>query len=167
MAGEVPMPPIKRPYAHYHVFAVAVFAFAVLSGLSACKTVDTSGIGPSPDSTSAGTATLRITNNLDVDPDSLRFFLFPGTATDFTTAANARLIGGVGMGATGVFTVPSGTWKLAYENGAHVLTAMRAEQTDEWVKSILAKDGDYSLILTSDNQNTIWDASFTTDPPLK
>lgn len=159
------MPPIKRPYARRHVLAIA--AFAILSGLSACKTVDLSGTGPTLDSTLTGTATLRITNNLDVDPDSLSFFLFPGTATDFTTAADARLIGGVGIGATGVFTVPAGTWKLAYENGAHVLTAMRAEQTDEWVKSILAKNGDYSLILTSDNQNTIWDASFTTDPPLK
>lgn len=161
------MPPIKRPCVHRFLFAFAALAFAVVGGLSACKTVDVSGTGPNTDSTSAGTATLRITNNIDVDPDSLSFFLFPGTATDFTTAANARLIGGVGTGATGIFTVPAGTWKLAYENGAHVLTAMRAVQTDEWVKSIFAKNGDYSLILTSDNQNTVWDASFTTDPPLK
>ena len=162
------MPPINRPCLRkrFLIFASSAFAFAVLSGLSACKTVDL-GTTPNPDSTATGTATLRITNRIDVDPDSLTFFLFPGTSTDFTTAANARLIGGVGIGATGVFTVPAGTWKLAYENGAKVLTAMRAVQTDEWVKAILEKNGDYSLILTSDNQNTVWDPSFTTDPPLK
>lgn len=164
------MPSINRSRAYRASLALAFAAavFSVSGGVSACKTVDLSDAdSTATPADSAGTATLRITNKIDVDPDSLTFFLFPGNSTDFTTAANARRIGGVGTGATGVFTVPSGTWKVAYENGAHVLTAMRAVQTDEWVKSILAKNGDYSLIVSSDNQNTVWDPTFTTDPSLK
>jgi len=162
------MPSINRSRAHRVSLALAFAAvFSVSGGLSACKTVDLSDVATTPPTDSTGTATLRITNKIDVDADSLTFYLYPGNSTDFTTAANARLIGGVGTGATGVFTVPSGSWKMAYENGAHVLTAMRAVQTDEWVKSIFEKKGDYSLIVTSDNQNTVWDPTFTTDPSLK
>jgi hypothetical protein len=145
----------------------AAVAFAALGGLSACKTVDLSNPAQDTTSAAAGTATLRITNNVSVDPDSLLFYLFPGTSSDFANAANARLIGGVGVGGTGVFTVPAGTWKLAFANQAHVMTAMRAVETDEWVKAILGKNGDYSLILTSDNQEVRWDPTFPTDPALK
>lgn len=161
------MPSIRRPREFRSIPASAVLAMLLCGGLSACKTVDLSDANVNPTPTdSTGTATLRITNKIDVDPDSLVFLLFPGNSTDFTTAANPRIIGGVGIGATGVFTVPAGTWKLAYENGAHVITAMRTVSSDEWVKSMLEKGGDYSLILTSDTQNIYWNPTFKTDPPL-
>ena len=141
--------------------------FAVCGGLSACKTVDLSDVNTNPTPTdSAATATLRITNKIDVDPDSLIFLMFPGASTDFATATNSQIIGGVGIGATGVFKVPAGSWKLAYKNSAQEITALRAGGADEWVTAIFEKGGDYSLILTSDTQTIYWNPTFKTDPPL-
>lgn len=139
-----------------------------LTSMTACEPVE---IGdPGKDSTSdttTGTSVLRITNNVTEDPDSLTFFLFQGNSTDFTNANKARRVGGVAVGGTGRFTVPAGTWKLAYENSARVLTAMRDLDSEEWVKAIFDKGGDYSLILTSEIKNTKWVPSFTTDPVMR
>lgn len=149
------------------LLAACASAAIGLSGLSGCKTVD---LGPSPSDSanaSAGTAVLRISNKLDQDPDSLVFYMFPGNATDFSNAAGARKVGGVDTGATGVFTVPAGTWKLAYSNRAGVVTPMRDVGSDDWLKAILAKGGDYSLILSTEGQDTKWVPTFETDPPMQ
>ncbi|MBW8889367.1 MAG: hypothetical protein JF616_16550 [Fibrobacteres bacterium] len=156
-----------RPLFRSAIAFAPLAIFAVFGGLTACKPVDLSDVNTTPTpKDSAATATLRITNKIDVDADSLVFLLFPGASTDFTTAANSQVIGGVGIGATGTFKVPAGTWKLAYENGAQEITALRAGGADEWVKAIFEKDGDYSLILTSDTHTIYWDPTFKTDPPL-
>lgn len=138
-------------------------------GLTACKTVDL-GDDTVPDTagqdSSAATATLRITNSIRLFSDSLDFRLYPASA-NASTASSGRLIGGVAVGKTGVFKVPAGTWKLAFSDQAHVFTEMRSLDTDDWVKSFLAKDGDYSLILSSDGQDIRWDPTFPTEPSMK
>jgi hypothetical protein len=150
------------------LFALAcAFGLSFAAALTACKTVDL-GDDTHTDTTSTdtATATLRITNGISLFPDSLDFFLFPPTA-DFSNAAGGRSVGGVGVGKTGVFKVPAGTWKLAFSDQARAMTAMRSLDTDEWVKSFLSKGGDYSLILSSDGQEVRWDPTFPTDPSLK
>jgi hypothetical protein len=146
-------------------FACAL-CLTVAGGLSACKTVDV-GDDTVQDTLPKDTAkaTLRITNSIRLFQDSLDFFLFPATA-DFSTASGGRAIGGVGVGKTGVFKVPAGIWKIAFSDQAGVMTAMRSLDTDDWVKSSFAKDGDYSLILTSDGQDIRWNPTFPTDPSL-
>lgn len=138
------------------------------ASLSGCKQVD---ISEPTDSTrtDTGTATLRISNNIAQDPDSLIFFRFAANAVDYTNASNALKIGGVGVNKTVVFTVPAGTWKLAYADRAGVLAPMKDENSggQEWLKSVLKKDGDYSLILSSDGNRTVWDPTFTTIPAIK
>lgn len=163
------MRPNTRPYASRFAFAALAggLCLSLSGGLSACKTVDLSDdTVQDTASKDTGTAVLRITNKLSLFPDSLDFYLYPGTAVDFTNAVGGRKIGGVGVGKTGTFKVPAGTWKLAFTDQANQATAMRSLSSDEWVKAGLAKDGDYSLILTSDGQDVRWDATFTTDPPL-
>jgi hypothetical protein len=71
------------------------------------------------------------------------------------------------MGRTRNFTVPAGIWKIAFANQAGELTAMRSLASDDWVKSAFAKDGDYSLILTSEGQDIRWDPTFATNPSLR
>jgi hypothetical protein len=141
---------------------------ALAGGLTACKTVDLSDDtvrDTLPKDTA--TAVLRITNNISLFSDSLDFLLFPGNASDFTNSAGGRKIGGVGVGRTRAFTVPAGIWKLGFTNQAGELTAMRSLASDDWVKSEFSKDGDYSLILSSEGQDIRWDPTFPTDPSLK
>lgn len=139
-----------------------------LTSMTACEPVDIDDPGKdSATDTTTGTSVLRITNSISEDPDSLTFFLFPGNSTDFSNANKARKVGGVAVNGTGRFTVPAGTWKLAYENSARALTAMRDLDSEEWVKCLFAKDGDYSLILTSEIKNTKWVPSFPTDPVMR
>jgi hypothetical protein len=163
------MRPNIRLYASRILLAslACALVLSLAGGLTACKTVDL-GDDAAQDSVAEDTATaiLRITNNIRLFSDSLDFYLFSAT-TEFSTAAGGRLIGGVGIGKTGVFKVPAGTWKLAFVDQAKVMTAMRSLDTDDWVKSILAKDADYSLILSSDGQDIRWDPTFPTDPSLK
>jgi len=160
----------NRPFRPFHplrlvpALAAGALSLAALGGLSACKTVDVSGAGT--DTTSQATvdsAVLRITNHLDVDPGTLTFYRFPGTATDFSNAANAEKIGSVTSDGSAVFKVPAGTWKLAYANRAGALTPMEDQASGEWLKAILEKDGDYSLIIASDGPDIRWDATFATD----
>ena len=157
------------PSARFRAACLAAFASAAigLSGLCGCKTVDLGSAPSDSTDTARGTAVLRITNKIEQDPDSLVFFQFPGNATDFSNAAGARRIGGVDTGATMAFTVPAGTWKLAYANRAGVVTPMRDLGSDDWLKALLAKGGDYSLILASDGQDIKWVPTFKTDPPMQ
>jgi hypothetical protein len=161
--------PWKCPPARILGLSACAISLVFLAGLGGCKTVDLEGAGPGPDTTDTlqGTAKLRITHKIDLEPDDLEFFLFPGDTPDFSNAANAKDIGSVAPSGTGVFTVPAGTWKLAFTNSTGVLTPMRDVETDEWVKAILEKDGDYSLILKSDGQDIQWDPTFETDPALQ
>jgi hypothetical protein len=138
---------------------------STLAGISGCKPLEADAV-PADTTAMSGTASLRITNNISDDPDSLVFFLFPGTATNFINAANARKVGGVDENATSEYTVPAGTWKLAYENSAGVLTAMRDLSSDEWVKSVFKKDGAYSLILANEGKDIKWNPSFQTIPDI-
>jgi hypothetical protein len=152
-------------------FALAALAgglcLSLAGGLTACKTVDLSDDTPQDTvSQDTGTAVLRITNRISLFSDSLVFYLYPGTAFDFTNAVGGRKIGGVGVGKTRAFTVPAGVWKLAFTDQAGQSTAMRSLASDDWVKSEFAKDGDYSLILTSEGQDIRWDPTFPTDPSL-
>ena len=135
------------PSARFRAACLAAFASAAigLSGLSGCKTVDLGSAPSDSTDTARGTAVLRITNKIEQDPDSLVFFQFPGNATDFSNAAGARRIGGVDTGATMAFTVPAGTWKLAYANRAGVVTPMRDLGSDDWLKALLAKGGETAV----------------------
>ena len=162
-----PLPVRFRP-----LLAAAVFAglcLALVPGvLSGCKTVDISEPMDTT-KTDTGTATLRISNNIAQDPDSLTFYRFVANAVDYTNAAKAVKIGGVAINKTGVFTVPSGTWKLAYADRAGTLSPMKDENSggQEWLKAIFTKNGDYSLIVSSDGNRTTWDPTFKTDPAIK
>jgi hypothetical protein len=72
----------------------------------------------------------------------------------------------VGEKSTGDFQVPAGTWKLAYENSAGVLSAMRDLGSEEWVKAVFNKSGKYTLILANEGIDVRWNASFQTIPAL-
>lgn len=155
-----------RPFRIIMAPAAMALSLSVLAGLSACKPVDLSNANADTTAqVAADSAVLRISNFIQLFPDSLDFFRFPGTAADFSTATDQRLVGGVGVGRTGVFKVPAGTWKFAYRDQAGVLTAMRGLDSDAWLKGVLSKNGDYSLILSSEGQNIRWTASFPTDTP--
>lgn len=167
MAHKTALPHSPLKALAWAAFAALWLAFS-LSGVSGCKTVEIDPAGTdSVDTTVTGSAIVRITNNVSEDPDSLTFFLFPGNATDFSNANKARRVGGVNTDGTGVFQVPAGTWKLAYENSAGALTAMRDLDSGDWVKSTLAKGGDFSLILTSEGKDVKWNPSFPTDPDIR
>lgn len=159
--------------AYMHLRALSGAAFAILwislslAGLTGCKPVEIDDPPADTTETVSGTAKLRITNTLSEDPDSLVFFLFPGNSIDFSNANKAQKVGGVGENGTGVFDVPAGNWKLAFENSAGSLTAMRDLDTGDWVKSILPKDGDFSLILTNEGSDIKWNPSFATDPDMR
>lgn len=151
--------------------ATAFTALCFVAGpatLSGCKKVD---ISESTDTTKTdtGTATLRISNRIAQDPDSLIFYRFAANAVDFVNASNGIKIGGVGVNKTAAFKLPAGTYKLAYANRAGTLTPMEDQNSvgQEWVKAIFAKDGDYSLILTTDGNRTVWVPTFKTDPAPK
>lgn len=146
--------------------ACCALSLASLGGISSCKPVDLSDVNQQ-DTTkvSADSVSLRITNKIDIDPDSLVFYLYSATA-EAANSLNGKKIGGVGYGKTATFRLPVGTWKLAYENGAKVMHYMQSTQSDEWIKSIFEKDGDYSLILQDDGDIIYWDVSFKTDPAI-
>jgi hypothetical protein len=164
------MSPNTRLYASRLVLSALAggLCLSLAGGLTACKTVDLSDDTVRDTvSKDTGTAVLRITNNISLFSDSLDFYLYPGTAFDFTNAVGGRKIGGVGVGRTRAFTVPAGIWKLAFTDQAGQITAMRSLSSDDWVKSMLSKDGDYSLILSSEGQDIRWDPTFPTDPSLR
>jgi hypothetical protein len=147
----------------------ALAASTGLASLSGCKSVDLAG-GP-VDSTgqTADSAQVAITNNIEQDPDTLTFLLYPGNAVDFTNAATPKTLGAVPFKGTRRFRVPAGAWKLAYKDRAGNLTPMYdvndPEQT--WLKSLFVKNGDYALILKTDLDQTVWVPSFKTDPPMQ
>lgn len=148
--------------------SLAALSLMVWAGLSGCKTVDIEA--PLKDSTSTtDSATIRISNRIELDPDSLTFFLFRADAVDFTNATNARRLGGVDTGSTGIFRVPVGSWKLAYKDKAQMLTPMRDENSGglEWLRSIFVKNGDYSLIISTDGNRNVWLPTFKTDPAME
>jgi len=43
---------------------------------------------------------------------------------------------------------------------------MQSTQSDEWIKSIFEKGGNYSLILQDDGDIILWEVSFKTDPAI-
>lgn len=167
MRNTPPAFPIRFRRLAWAAFAAAALAFS-MTGMTACEPVEIDPVGTDTTDTAAtGTATLRITNNISEDPDSLVFYLFPGNATEISTATKTRVVGGVAVNGTGVFKVPAGTWKLGYENRSRALEPMRDQDTQEWVKSIFAKGGDYSLILTNEAQFIKWNPTFPTDPEIR
>lgn len=148
--------------------SLVALSFIGWAGLSGCKTVDIDA--PLKDSTSfTDSATIRISNRIKLNPDSLTFFLFRADAVDFTNATSAKRLGGVDTGSTGVFRVPVSSWKLAYEDKAKVLTPMRDENSGglEWLRSIFEKNGDYSLIISTDGNRNVWQPTFKTEPPIE
>ncbi|MDB5051492.1 MAG: hypothetical protein JWO30_4563 [Fibrobacteres bacterium] len=168
----MPMPSYSRhsvrgffPLGHL----AAALALCVCAGLSGCKTVEIDA--PPVDTThvTLDSATLRVTNKIDQDPDSITMILFPGNSVDISNANRVKTLGGVAHGATKVMKVPAGSWKLAYEDHAGVLVPMFDinDPAQDWLKSIFVKNGDYSLILTSDASFTKWDPTFATDPPIQ
>jgi hypothetical protein len=169
MAGEeapmIPAIPVRRSKFALSLAGCAL-SVASLGAISSCKTVDLSGA--EQDTThvqAADSVSLRITNKLGIDPDSLVFYLYPPTA-EVTNSLNGRKVGGVAYGKTASFKLPVGTWKMAYENGAKVMHFMQSTQSDEWIKSILEKGGDYSLIIQDDGNIIYWEVSFKTDPAI-
>ena len=145
--------------------ACSTLMMASLGGVSSCKPVDVSGADQDTTRVVADSVSLRITNKVSLDPDSLVFFLYPATA-EAANSLNGRKIGGVGYLKTATFKLPVGTWKLAYENGAKVMHYMQSTQSDDWIKAILEKGGDYSLILEDDGNIIYWNVSFKTDPAI-
>jgi len=168
MAGEddpmIPLLRVSRSKSALFLAGCAV-TLASLSSVTSCKPVDLGGLEDQDTTThiQADSVSLRITNKVTIDPDSLVFYLYSPTA-EAANALNGRKIGGVGYGKTATFKLPVGTWKMAYENGAKVLHYMQSTQSDEWIKSILEKGGDYSLILQDDGNIIYWEVSFKTDP---
>ncbi|HKP97597.1 MAG TPA: hypothetical protein VJ385_17775 [Fibrobacteria bacterium] len=166
--------PLPSPFSVSHPFAAgfpaAVLALSIWAGLSGCKPVDIDE--PAKDSTSvtADSAILRVSNKINQDPDSITILLFSGNAVDIVNANVVKRLGGVPYGATNRrMTVPAGTWKLAYEDNSGVLIPMSDVNSaaQDWLKSIFVKDGDYSLILSSDGNRTVWNPTFRTDPAIE
>jgi len=102
---------VCRPKLVLALASCALF-LAFLGTLSSCKTVDLSGANTDTTQVVADSVSLRITNKVDIDPDSLVFYLYPKTA-DVTNSLNGSKIGGVGYGKTATFKLPVGTWKMA------------------------------------------------------
>ena len=148
-------------------------AFGLVAGpavLSGCKSVELSGSADTTATTVTGTATLRVSNKITKNPDSLTFFLFPSSAVDFASTSKATKLGGARVNGTVALTVPAGTFKLAFEDGTGGFVPMRDLQSagQEWLKAIFVKDGDYSLIISSDgNGDPSWDPTFKTDPAIR
>ncbi len=120
------------------------------------------------DSSNTGNATLRISNRIVQNPSRLTFFLFNKDAVDIVNATAVKRIGEVDTGATVVFQVPAGDWKIAYEDKLKALFPMKDEGSggQEWLKSTFNKDGDYALILNSDANRTLWVPNYTTTPAM-
>ena len=168
MAGEAPMRAVIRIRRSEFALCLAgcALGLASMSALSSCKTVDLSDVNQDTTThVAADSVSLRITNKIDIDPDSLVFYLYSATA-EAANSLNGIKFGGVAYGKTATFKLPVGTWKLAYENGAKVMHYMQSTQSDEWIKSIFEKGGDYTLILQDDGDIIYWDVSFKTDPSI-
>lgn len=146
--------------------ALALCAWA---GLAGCKTVEIDAPPKDSTLTTADSATLRVTNKIEQDPDSITLLLFSGTTVDIANAAPIKTLNGVAYKATSVMRVPAGTWKLGYRNHAGVLFDMTDANAaaQEWLKAIFVKNADYSLIIASDGNRTTWDPTFITDPVIQ
>ncbi len=146
-------------------------ALSAWTGLTACKPVDISQAATDSTSTTvtAGdSATLRVTNNIDIDPGTITIALFPAASIDIVNANKTKDLGLVGFGKTQIFQVPAGNWKLAYADRAGALHPMinAIGATQDWVKSIIVKNGDYALVLKTDGNEVVWVPTFKTDPAL-
>jgi hypothetical protein len=164
-----PLYPCKSRAIQTLALSLAVLGLATGLALVACKPPEINdSTGPVDTTTTTGTATLQLSNRIAQDPGTISFFLFPKNSVDFTNAAGAKLIGSVEAGATKAIQIPAGSWKLAYEDKARVLFPMRDESSGglEWLRSDFKKDGNYSVILSSDGNRTIWVPSYTTVPPM-
>jgi hypothetical protein len=165
-------PMTRPPYRFFPVpfslgTTLAAFALIAWAGLSGCKTVDIDP--PDKDTVSTDSATIRVTNQIKLDPDSLTFFLFRADAVDFSNAADAKRLGGVDTGATVPFKVPAGSWKLAYEDKSGDLVPMRDENSGglEWLRAIFVKNAEYSLIISTDGNRNAWHPTFKTEPAMQ
>lgn len=157
--------------ASFPILGLAAFCF--LSGLilSSCKNGGFSDAATGPKDTTTvvtGFATLRITNRVKEDPSVLTFFLYPFNAVDYANAVNAQSLGDVATDSTRSFQVPAGKWKIASQNKASVLVPMEDEASGggEWLQSVFAKDGIYTLILGSNAGRIVWTPSYTTIPAM-
>jgi hypothetical protein len=149
------------------LISIMVGGFGLL--FNACQAPEISDNNSTPiDTSDSGLATLRISNRISQDPGPLTFYLYPKNSVDFVNATNGRLLGKVEAGLTETFKVPAGSWKIAYQDQAKALFQMvdAASGGQEWLRSEFKKDGDYSLILNSDGNRTIWVPSYPTIPPI-
>jgi hypothetical protein len=146
----------------------AVWALSGPLSLSGCKAVDLGGPAVDTANAASDSAVIQVTNNISEDPDSITLLLFPSSTVEVTNASLSKRLGTVAYGGTRSVKVPTGTWKLAYQDKAGNRFAMRDEQSGglEWLKAIFEKNGSYALILSSDGNLTIWDPTFTTNPPI-
>ncbi len=136
--------------------------------LLACDSPGFSDSDTPTDSTVVGTATLHLSNRIEQEPGPVTCYLFPKGSIDFANAVGGILVGKVEAGASKTFKVEAGSWKLAYRDGAGTLFPMidEASGNQEWLRSDFTKGGDYSVILISDGNRTVWVPDYTTVPPL-
>jgi hypothetical protein len=102
------------------------------------------------------------------DPSTLTFYLYPGTSVDWANAANAKKIDSVQADSTRAFRVPEGSWKIVYLNRSKALYPMidANSGSQEWLRSDFKKNGNYSLILKTDGNRTLWVPSYVTVPAM-
>lgn len=136
--------------------------------LPACTPPEMSEDAPPDSITTAGTASLQISNQIQQDPGTLTFYLYPGSSLDWSNANNAIRIDSVKFNTTKSFQVPAGNWKIAYLNRTKVVYPMIDESSgsQEWLRSDFKKNELYSLILKTDGNRTVWVPSYVTVPPI-
>jgi hypothetical protein len=169
--GDYAMSNFLKFRASWPLGLVLAFVFVSMNWtvvfLSGCTPADISDAKP-VDSVSTGTASLSITNQIIQDPSTLTFYLYPGTSVDWVNAANAKKIDSVQADSTRVFRVPEGSWKIVYFNRSKAIYPMidANSGSQEWLRSDFKKNGNYSLILKTDGNRTLWVPSYVTVPAM-
>jgi hypothetical protein len=148
---------------------MVLMALTGTGGLSGCKAVDLTTPTDTSSQVAADSATISVTNNIAIDPDSLILLLYSQNAFDVTNGALVKTLGGIGVGKTLEVKVPAGPWKLAYRNLAGNITPMTDvnDGAAQWLKAIFVKNMRYSLILATDGRDNVWIPTFETDPEMQ
>jgi len=128
----------------------------------------TDGDPPTDTTQPKATATLTLTNQKTKDPGTMAFKLWGPLAVEILEAVPQTDIGDVPSGATKVFTVPAGDWKIGYQLDGLEFQEMPDSDTSGsvWPKLRFAKGGKYSLTITTneiDNRD-YWQHNFNIVP---
>lgn len=129
--------------------------------LAGCETVQLGGVPKDTTGTASGTATIAFTNRRETDAGVLTFNLYPARAVLLASPVPHEILGKVGYSETKTFTVPTGRWKLGYEEDDGTFKYMPDSTAEggsqDWPTVLLSKDIRYQIVLETDQGgNTLW-----------